>query len=153
MNPTVKTGLGLIIGSIILVGIGLFTIDKAFSDLDDTAAASAEDGRDGCGSDIGSRDIFTYLYDEIFGCDKGDWGLGACCLGIALILVAIGIGFSGVTTILTGAVFGGKKVRLAQLEEEVRILKSRPDTSTGVVIGKQKPKVKTLDEEIEELEL
>lgn len=119
MNTTLKTGFGLLIGSLILILSGVLLVMSAFN----TASTGGVDCDKGLWIDS--------LIDPPECESDNDFGLSACCGGIVLFLVGIGLLIGATTTVLTGAVSGEKVIIIQQ-----------------PISGK-----KSLDQEIEELDL
>ena len=119
MNTTLKTGVGLLIASAILILSGVLLVMSAF----DTASTGGVDCDKGLWID--------FMVDPPECESENDFGLSACCGGIVLFLVGVGLLIGAATTVLTGAVSGEKVIIIQQ-------------PSSGV---------KSLDQEIEELDL
>jgi len=103
VNTTSKIGLGLLLGSILMIFLGIFSLSIALNNFDRS-------------SDTVECDDFVDWGDGA-GCEsEGDWGLTSCCGGITLVLVGIGIGIGGIVGLFGGAISGDKKVIIIQNE-------------------------------------
>tara|TARA_B100001996_G_scaffold380118_1_gene367012 strand:+ start:82 stop:417 length:336 start_codon:yes stop_codon:yes gene_type:complete len=106
VNITSKIGLGLLLGSILMIFLGIFSISTALNNFEQNSdSIKCQDSQPG-----------NYRFDGISCEDQGDLGFTSCCGGIILILIGIGIGIGGIVGLFGGAISGDKKVIIIQNE-------------------------------------
>ena len=104
VNTTSKIGLGLLLGSILMIFLGLFSLSIALNNFEKSSESSeCED--------------FVDWVDGV-SCENNslNWAFTSCCGGIMLILIGIGIGIGGIVGLFGGAISGDKKVIIIQNE-------------------------------------
>ena len=117
VNTTLKVGLGLLLGSIVATILGFTLLFGAINGFSDSAESiECEDGGNSTGGgDSVPGNPFSFEFWGIDNCSsEGDYGLGSLCCGIILILLGIGIGISGIISLVTGAASDDKKVIIIQ---------------------------------------
>ena len=101
VNTTSKIGLGLLLGSILMIFLGIFSLSIALNNFDQS-------------SDTVECEDFVDWNDGPSCESEGDWGLTSCCGGIILVLIGIGVGIGGIVGLFGGAISGDKKVIIIQ---------------------------------------
>ncbi len=98
LNTTSKTGLVLLIVSLVALLGGLALFNGAYGDFNDTSTECDEP-------------IWVDNWGSDRGCEtEGDYGFQSFCCGIVLIFVGIGVGISAVISLITGSFSGNKYV-------------------------------------------
>lgn len=105
-NTTSKIGLGLLLGSILMIFLGVFSLSTVLNDFEQSSeSVECDEG------------LWIDNWAEDRGCSSdGDWGLRSLCCGILLILIGIGVGIGGIIGLFGGAISSDKKVIIIQNE-------------------------------------
>ena len=112
LNVTLKVGLGLLFGSILVIILGIIFLNGAINGFNDTEIECEYENKNDMNTTWDDWD-WTFIIPSDCS-SEGNGGIGSFCCSIVFILIGIGIGISVVVSLLTGAVGGNKKVMIIQ---------------------------------------
>jgi hypothetical protein len=100
VNVTMKTGLFLLLGSVVAIILGFVFLNGAMGGFNDS---------------INSTEC-EYMFSDCS--SDGNWGLGYLCCGIIFILIGFGVAISAVVTLITGMASDNRQVIIIQQQDD-----------------------------------
>ena len=108
VNVTMKTGLFLLLGSVVAIIFGFIFLNGAINGFTDSAESTECDRLPWIDSLINPPECAS----------DGDWGIGSLCCGIIFILMGFGVGIGALVTLITGMASDNRQVIIIQKQDD-----------------------------------
>ncbi|MGY8669485.1 MAG: hypothetical protein ACKVJ7_00365 [Candidatus Poseidoniales archaeon] len=108
VNVTMKTGLFLLLGSVVAIIFGFVFLNGAINGFTESAEST----------DCNKLPWFDSLINPPECSSDGDWGIGSLCCGIIFILIGFGVAISAVVTLITGMASDNRQVIIIQQQDD-----------------------------------
>ena len=103
LSRSAKTGLVLLIFSLLFLYFGSSYLNKATGDYDDSGIECEDSDSSAAGGDSVPGNPFSLEFWGIDNCsNEGDYGIISLCCSIILILLGFSFGVSGIITLISG---------------------------------------------------
>ena len=108
VNVTMRTGLFLLLGSVVAIILGFVFLNGAINGFTESAEST----------DCNKLPWFDSLINPPECSSDGDWGIGSLCCGIIFILIGFGVAISAVVTLITGMASDNRQVIIIQQQDD-----------------------------------
>ncbi len=108
VNVTMRTGLFLLLGSVVAIILGFVFLNGAMGGFNDSIEST----------ECNKLPWFDSLINPPECSSDGDWGIGSLCCGIIFILIGFGVAISAVVTLITGMASDNRQVIIIQQQDD-----------------------------------